>query len=252
MNMSIQQIDSKEIEDGYIEWQIKVLTPVGTNQVIVQALEERIPGSMIGVKTLKSKKKGPKNQSSPIEVKQTFAEFMSDAQTEYYGQIAQIGRDKDFDTYVEDRKTAKYFGFATGHQLVEMWDEMGRPEKFNVVEMGAGNGTYAMNIMTYLQERHADLYNALEYVIVEFSENLRDNQRAKLEDFVGKVRWIEKSVLDVNEDDLADVEGVFLSNELIDALPGHRLKAVNGAWKEIYTVKEGETYRDEIGELASE
>ncbi|HPB67781.1 MAG TPA: SAM-dependent methyltransferase, partial [Candidatus Omnitrophota bacterium] len=242
MRIQIDDIKKKEIEDGFTEWTLKVRTekgPSDASNAIITALQDAIPGSMVQV-------------SSPIQQRMTFAEFMARAQGEYYGQIAQIGRDKDFDTFVEDRKTARYFGFATGHQLAEMWDLLGRPAKFNVVEMGAGNGTYAMNIMTYLKEYNPALYEALDYVIVEFSENLRGNQQAKLQEFSGKVRWIEKSVLDLNEQDLADVEGVFLSNELIDALPGHRLKVVGGEWKEVYTVEEDGAYTDETGELSSQ
>ena len=263
MNILIDEIDYKEIEDGFIEWKLKVRTPVGGNKAIVAALERSIPDAMVLVKTIQSRggKVEPKSSpversddesSSPVTNRMTFAEFMAKAQTDYYGETAQIGRNKDFDTFVEGKKTAKFFGYATGRQITEMWERLGRPEQFSVVEMGAGNGTYALNIMRYLKQHQPQVFQALDYVIVEFSPNLRENQRAKLQGYAGKVRWIEKSVLDVTEQDLNNIEGVFLSNELMDDLPGHRLKMVGGEWQEIYSVEEGGTYRDETGDISSQ
>ena len=197
-------------------------------------------------------REGGKTVASPVSKRMTFAEFMTQAQTEYYSQAAQIGRDKDFTTFVESPRTAKYFGYAMARQVTEMWERMGRPEKFSVVEMGAGNGTLAAHVLAYIKERQPAFYAALEYVIIDLSTNLREVQAEKLTAFNGKVRWIAKSALDFDQTDLNDIEGVFLSNELIDDLPGHRLKVVDGQLKEIYVAVTEQGYADEIGELSSD
>ncbi|HOY10414.1 MAG TPA: hypothetical protein PLB05_10135, partial [Candidatus Omnitrophota bacterium] len=114
MRILIDDITHKEIEDGFTEWTLQVRTEKGPSYAIVIALQEAIPGSMVQVKMGSKTDDKDEPKASPIQQKMTFAEFMAQAQGEYYGRIAQIGRDKDFDTFVEDRKTARYFGFATG------------------------------------------------------------------------------------------------------------------------------------------
>ncbi|MFQ5953288.1 MAG: SAM-dependent methyltransferase, partial [Candidatus Omnitrophota bacterium] len=66
----------------------------------------------------------------------------------YTSGVVKIGDGKKerghFVTYTE--KVSPYFGKAITVQLFEMWTNMGSPDDFRVVEMGAGNGTLARDI----------------------------------------------------------------------------------------------------------
>jgi len=53
-------------------------------------------------------------------------------------------------------------------------------EDFVIYEIGAGNGTLAMNILDFLRENYPDVYDRTRYNIIEISGNLANLQRKKL------------------------------------------------------------------------
>ncbi|PIL24670.1 hypothetical protein GSI_12554 [Ganoderma sinense ZZ0214-1] len=53
-------------------------------------------------------------------------------------------------------------------------------EDFVIYEIGAGNGTLALDILDYLREDYPDVYERTRYNIIEISENLASLQRQKL------------------------------------------------------------------------
>ncbi|MGE5196912.1 MAG: SAM-dependent methyltransferase [Deltaproteobacteria bacterium] len=186
-----------------------------------------------------------------------FVDFMKEALyspgSGYYSRQASIGKDKDFDTFA----AAPYFGEAMGAQLIQMWGNMGKPDKFTVVEMGAGTGSLARRIIRYFKKTDIQAYNALEYVIIEASEKLKnEDQPMTLGGFVDKekkVEWIGNNALDLSElkAKKGPIRGVFLSNELVDVFPVHRIRIdENGQAKEVYvTWKEGR-FQDVLGEFS--
>lgn len=136
---------------------------------------------------------------------------------------SKIGKAGDF--YTSPHLHA-IFGSMIGKQLIEMWEFMERPDSFRVVEMGAGMGYLAKDILEYLKalsvERQASsvrgqgtksFFECLEYTIVELNPSFKANQQALLKDFQSKVIWAG------NLKELGPVRGCFLSNELLDAFP---------------------------------
>lgn len=53
-------------------------------------------------------------------------------------------------------------------------------EDFIIYEIGAGNGTLAMNILDFLHRHYPSVYDRTRYTIIEISENLVQKQRQKL------------------------------------------------------------------------
>jgi SAM-dependent MidA family methyltransferase len=53
-------------------------------------------------------------------------------------------------------------------------------EDFIIYEIGAGNGTLAMNILDLLQEDYPEVYHRTQYHIIEISESLVQEQKKKL------------------------------------------------------------------------
>jgi len=119
-----------------------------------------------------------------------------------------IGREGDFYT---SPHLHPIFGAMMGRQMEEMWQIVGCPEKFTVVEMGAGMGHLAKDMMDYL--RGKDIFPHLEYIIVEMNPFMKAIQAKRVREYMEKVQW--KSSLN----DLEPVRGCFLSNELLDAFP---------------------------------
>jgi SAM-dependent MidA family methyltransferase len=130
-------------------------------------------------------------------------------------------------------------------QLAEMWEQLGKPQPFMVVEMGAGQGLIAQDMLRYWQQQHPELFTNIDYLIVETATAMRLCQQQLLATW--PVRW-------VNWDELAaaSITGCLFSNELIDALPVHQVVVKNGELQEIYvTLDDQQQIQEEIGILST-
>ena len=78
-----------------------------------------------------------------------------------------------------DRKP--WYGRAIAQSLVSEYLLKFFPyEDFVIYEIGAGNGTLALDILDYLREYYPDVYERTRYNIIEISANLANLQREKL------------------------------------------------------------------------
>src|SRR6185295_1623180 len=133
----------------------------------------------------------------------------------YYEPIRPIGRDGDFYTSVS---TGSLFGEMLAFQFAH-WLESVASSPLHLVEAGAHNGQLAFDILDWLKQRRPGLLSELEYWLIEPSPQRRAWQRAKLEQFAGRVQWAQSlQALPID-----GVNGVIFSNELLDAFPVHRL-----------------------------
>ena len=178
----------------------------------------------------------------------TFAEYMDlvlyHPQYGYYssGKV-EIGSQGDFFT---SPYLGADFGELLAEQLVEIWSIMGYPAPFMLVEMGAGEGLLAVDILDYLQQYRPDLLPVLEYVIVEQAEGLIEKQQKVLQKWLDKqinICW--KSWSEIPE---ASLIGCCFSNELVDAFPIHQIVINKGKIKEIYVTSSSEELREVEGE----
>ena len=124
-----------------------------------------------------------------------------------------IGSDGDFYTSAD---LDPVFGQLLAKQFAQWASAF---DAFTVVELGAGKGLLARDI---LQQRR------FPYMILERSAAMRQRQQELLKDY--DVTWI---------DDLPrDITGCIFSNEFFDALPVHRVVQRGGVLKEIYVTEE--------------
>ncbi|MBW4565457.1 MAG: class I SAM-dependent methyltransferase [Mojavia pulchra JT2-VF2] len=119
------------------------------------------------------------------------------------------------------------FGELLAEQFVQMWNILGRPVSFSLVEMGAGQGLLASHILKYCQQQYPGFFAVLEYLIVEKSPVFRQEQQQRLQEF--SVNWCNLEEIPPNS-----ITGCFFSNELVDALPVHQLILEAGQLREIY------------------
>jgi SAM-dependent MidA family methyltransferase len=127
------------------------------------------------------------------------------------------------------------FGALIGKQIAEMWEVMKRPSSFHVIEMGAGRGYLAHDMLSYLKE--TEFYDALEYVIVEINPYLKKKQEEQLSVFNNKMKWVSALT------DISSVSGCLFSNELLDAFPVHLIRSDCGRISEVYlTVENNDFY----------
>jgi SAM-dependent MidA family methyltransferase len=145
------------------------------------------------------------------------------------------GRTADFLTAPESHPI---FGWAVARQLHEAWDRLGRPDRFTVREHGAGNGALAAGIVEGLARGGSPLRAALRYRIAERAPD-RVRQAAERLTLLGAADLLEP-------DDGTPIEGAILANEVLDALPVHRVEG--GAGGEIVELLVG---LDDAGALAT-
>ncbi len=161
----------------------------------------------------------------------TFAEFMELAlyhpQYGYYTTKAvDIGAQGDFFT---SPHLGKDFGELLAVQFAQMWEIMGQPAPFTLVEMGAGQGILAVDILKYLYRHYRNFFESLQYVIVEVSPGLQQQQQQLLQGVADKVKWCSLEEIPANS-----LIGCFFSNELVDAMPVNLFSLQDGQLGEIY------------------
>ena len=155
-------------------------------------------------------------RSGPV----SFARFMERALYEpglgYYARSAtRPGRGGDFLTAPE---THPIFGWAIARQLDEIWRVLDRPDPFVVREHGAGSGALAQGILDGLRRERSSLIDAVVYEPVEIDRERETAIRSRLER-VGHGRAVARRAADPG------VVGTVLANEVLDALPVHRVVA---------------------------
>jgi len=160
----------------------------------------------------------------------------------YYASREPVGREGD---YLTSPEVHPIFGALVAKQVAQCWDLMGRPDRFDLIEQGAGSGALASDILRWAARREPDFARALRYRIVEISASLRRRQQETLSS--ANVEWL---------DELPEAfEGCLLSNELLDSFPVHRVVCRGGQLEEIYVLlrygRFGETARPAGDEIST-
>ena len=135
------------------------------------------------------------------------------------------------------------FGELLAVQFADMWCALDQPNPFHIVEMGAGQGLIASDVLAYLQQNHPDCYTALSYIIIEKSPILQTLQQKHLTH--ENVSW---STLGK----LPQIVGCFFSNELLDAFPVHIIEKHDHQLREIYVTFKDNTLQETLGPLSSD
>jgi SAM-dependent MidA family methyltransferase len=171
----------------------------------------------------------------------TFARFMELAlycpNFGYYERAGvSPGRGGDYFTSVS---VGGLFGELLAFRLAGWLSGMG-PGPLHLVEAGAHDGRLALDILGWLREQRPDLVERLEYWILEPSAIRRESQRTTLGKMAQRVRWFESW----DAVPSAGVNGIIFSNELLDAMPAHRLgwDSVKREWFEWGVAVEGEVF----------
>lgn len=145
----------------------------------------------------------------------------------YASDRAAVGREGDFFTSVS---IGPVFGAALAGQFLEMWEALGRPPEFRLVEQGANDGRLSNDILSALSQTPLA---GVPLTIIEPISLLREKQASTLAAW--NVSWVEKP------ENLSEFVGVHFSNELFDALPFDILEARGGGWHEV------QVHADEAG-----
>jgi SAM-dependent MidA family methyltransferase len=163
-------------------------------------------------------------QGGPISFRDFMARALYDPNHGYYGSgRARVGRSGDFFTNVS---VGPLFGRLLARQFGEMWQRLGAPADFVVVEQGANSGDFAADVLGALRGFDPACFAATRVWLVEPLVKLREIQSERLRDFGSKVHWADALA------SLPSFHGVHFSNELLDAFPVHRVCWRGDRWVE--------------------
>ena len=129
-------------------------------------------------------------------------------------------------------------GRALAAQARQMDEFVGCPTPFTIVEIGAGKGLLARDCLAAIHAEQDDFASRVRCVLIERSPAMLKLQRQNLAPWLNKpglITWVEGLGGLAPE----SVTGLFLSNELIDAFPVHRIQVTAEGTEELYV-----DYRD--------
>jgi SAM-dependent MidA family methyltransferase len=169
------------------------------------------------------------------------------------------GRHGDFYTNVG---VGELFGQLLAFQFAEwLEDQVQSPKsKVQIVEAGAHDGRLAKDILAWLLSNRPELFDRLEYWIIEPSACRQEWQKETLKNFASRVRWFSGFRELVGRDPVEpplpstpinreqalnpQLNGVIFGNELLDAMPVHRFgwDAAKRAWFEWGVTVDGEKF----------
>jgi SAM-dependent MidA family methyltransferase len=184
--------------------------PVRTNRATL-SLRERL--------TVKIRGKGPIS----------FADFMAcalyDPDEGYYARDSrQVGKGGDFFTSVS---TGPVFGRLLAEKIARWHRGIDSPKRWRVVELGAHDGSLALDILNGLKE--LGLHDGCDYEILEPLASLAAMQRHRFVEANARAR-VRSDAAELENDPLPTY---LLANEVLDALPFHVIESDGACWREM-------------------
>ena len=138
----------------------------------------------------------------------------------YYAVGRPIGAEGDFITAPE---ISQMFGELIGFFFVNLWQQMGQPTSFTLLELGPGRGTLMQDALRAASKAEG-FQNALHLQLFESNKLLRGDQERRLGSY--SPYWA--SEIDAVSDDPLFV----VANEFFDALPIKQFVKTDDGWHE--------------------
>jgi SAM-dependent MidA family methyltransferase len=156
----------------------------------------------------------------------TFRDWMAaalyDEREGYYRRADRVrwGRAGDYRTSAE---RTPLFAATFARYFAALHEQLGSPARWTIFEAGAGACDFARGVLETLSRDSPATFRATRYVIDEIGEGARKETATKLAPFGERVGFQRFGEIEETRG-----EGIIFSNELIDALPVHRVRARDG------------------------
>ena len=138
----------------------------------------------------------------------------------YYMKKYPFGKDGDF---VTAPNVSRLFSEMIAIWVFSFWQSLGSPKKFNLIELGAGNGEM-MRVMIESLKNFPAFFKSCNFIIHEKSSSLINIQKKKL--LKNKIVWAKKITR------LKNIPSIFVANEFFDALAIKQFMKKNNMWFE--------------------
>ena len=137
-----------------------------------------------------------------------FIEFaLYDKDAGYYMKKNPFGKEGDF---ITSPNITRLFSEIIAIWVITFWKSIGLPKKFNLLELGAGNGEM-MKVIIATLKNFPECYDNCNFQIHEKSTFLVNQQQENLK--FDNVTWVD------NINKINSYPTIFLANEFFDALP---------------------------------
>jgi SAM-dependent MidA family methyltransferase len=153
----------------------------------------------------------------------------------YYERPETVGKAGDFYTSVS---VGPVFGELLAWRFARWLKRLGS-SRVQLIEAGAHHGHLARDILKWFSRFEPELFQRIDYAILEPSAHLRLKQHETLGSITHSVRWV-NSWAECG----SSHSGIIFSNELLDAFPV-RILSWNkslGTWQELGVAISGESY----------
>lgn len=179
----------------------------------------------------------------PISVAEYMTLCLLDPVDGYYPTRDPLGSDGDFVTAPE---ISQMFGECLGLWVVQSWIDLGKPSRFNLVELGPGRGVMMADMLKAVA-LEPDCLRAAQVTLVEASAALQAVQAKTLGASGVQVQWADALP------GVDDAPTLVIGNEFLDCLPIRQFVRAQGAWSERRVNNHDNTLRFETdGQSASE
>lgn len=139
---------------------------------------------------------------------------------------ARWGRGGDYRTSPE---RSVLFASTFARYFAALYEQLGRPAGFDVLEAGGGAGHFACGVLQTLERDEPQIFQRVRYIFEEASEDARNRAAAMLSPFDARIEFRRPG------ETAAPLEsGVIFSNELLDAFPVYRAVVRGGRLRELF------------------
>ena len=138
----------------------------------------------------------------------------------YYMKNNPFGEKGDF---ITSPNISRLFSEMIAVWIVAFWQSLGSPKKFNLIELGAGNGEM-MKVLIESFQKFPIFFESCNLIIHEKSPYLIQVQKNLL--FKNKISWISKI------SKIKKLPSIFVANEFFDAIPIKQFIKRNNLWYE--------------------
>ena len=138
----------------------------------------------------------------------------------YYVKKNPFGKEGDF---ITAPNVSRLFSEMIAIWTLSFWKSLGSPKKFNLIELGSGNGEM-MKILIESFRKFPTFFNSCNFIIHEKSSNLIKIQKKKL--INTEIEWVSK----INK--IKKKPSIFIANEFFDALAIRQFIKKNNFWFE--------------------
>ncbi|WJX45054.1 hypothetical protein P8452_31965 [Trifolium repens] len=180
-----------------------------------------------------------KFRGGPISLGEYMSEVLTNPKAGYYINRDVFGAQGDFITSPE---VSQMFGEMVGVWVMCLWEQMGRPERVNLVELGPGRGTLMADLLRGAS-KFKNFTEALNVHLVECSPALKTLQHKNL-------KCVDEENEDTDKRTVSTLVGtpvswhatleqvpsgsptIIIAHEFFDALPVHQFQKASRGWCE--------------------